>query len=118
MSAAVRVTLAAICLAALGGCDTGTTQQLENQIILMQERMVELESQVAESQEHAQRLSTAVAQLEAFVNDVETEVIELSVDIPRDWLVNVEATVGNVKTKLAEVRSRTAAVGNSLGALP
>jgi septal ring factor EnvC (AmiA/AmiB activator) len=118
MNSASRVTGLLLSLALLGACDSGRSDQLENEIMLMQQRMVELESQVAESQEHAEQLTAAVAQLEAYITDVETEVIDLSMDVPRDLLVNVEATVGNVKTKLAEVRSRTAAIGNALEALP
>jgi predicted nucleic acid-binding Zn-ribbon protein len=101
-------------ISAAAGCEDGTRQQLENEIMLMQERLVELETQVADSQDHANRLSTAVEQLDAYVRDVETEVIELSAHVPRDLLVNVEATVGNAKTKLAEVRARTGALGNAL----
>lgn len=118
MISGARVSVLLLPFLLLAACDTGRVDQLENEMMLMQERMVELESQVAESQEHAERLTTAVAQLEAYVADVETEVIDLSMNVPRDLLVNVEATVGNVKTKLAEVSSRTTALGNSLGALP
>ena len=118
MYSASRVTGLLLSLALLGACDSGRSDQLENELMLMQQRMVELESQVAESQEHAEQLTAAVAQLDAYIADVETEVIDLSMDVPRDLLVNVEATVGNVKTKLAEVQSRTAAIGNALQALP
>jgi predicted nucleic acid-binding Zn-ribbon protein len=96
------------------GCEDGSRQQLENEIMLMQERLVELETQVADSQDHANRLSTALTQLDAYLRDVETEVIDLSANVPRDLLVNVEATVGNAKSKLAAVRARSEALGNAL----
>lgn len=96
------------------GCADNGQQQLEYQMSMMQERLVELETQVADAQGHANRLQTAVQQLEAYVKDVETEVIELSATVPRDLLVNVEATVGNAKSKLEEVRARSAALGNAL----
>ena len=49
-----------------------------------------------------------------YVRDVETEVIDLSATVPRDVLVNVEATVGNAKNKVAEVRARADALGGVL----
>lgn len=108
---AIPALLAALLLA---GCADAGRQQMENAMTLMQERMVELETQVADAQEHASRLQVAVQQLEAYVKDVETEVIELSATVPRDQLVNVEATVGNAKAKLDEVRARSDALGNAL----
>lgn len=114
MMAAVRFLLVALVAGLLSGCDDGARQQLENELMLMQERLVELETQVADSQQHAERLRDAVAQLEAYVGDVESEVIDLSADVPRHLLVNVEATVGNAKTKLSEVRTRVDALGSAL----
>jgi predicted nucleic acid-binding Zn-ribbon protein len=104
----------ALVLLLLVGCDDGGRQQLENEIMLMQERLVELETQLADAQANANRLSTAVGELEAFVADVETEVIDLSAHVPRDLLVNVEATVGNAKTKVAEVANRSDALASAL----
>lgn len=98
----------------LSGCEDGGRQQLENEIMLLQERLVELETQVADAQQHATRLGSAVQQLEAYVRDVETEVIELSAHVPRDLLVNAEATVGNAKTKLQEVRERSDVLNQAL----
>ena len=98
----------------LAGCGDGSTQRLENEMMLLQERLVELETQVADAQDHATRLRTAVGELEAYVRDVETEVIDLSATVPRDVLVNVEATVGNAKNKVAEVRARADALGGVL----
>lgn len=111
---AARLVTIVVMLGLLAACDDGSRQQLENEIMLMQERLVELETQVADSQEHANRLASAVTQLEAYVKDVETEVIDLSAHVPRDLLVNAEATVGNAKTKLQEVRARVDALGNAL----
>ena len=99
---------------ALSGCEDGARQQLENQLMQMQERLIELETQVADAQAHAGRLHTAVGELGAYVRDVESEIIDLSADVPRHLLVNVEATVGNAKTKLDEVRARTDALASAL----
>ena len=109
-----RMLLLPAAIALLAACAGGRTEQLENELMLMQERMVELESLLADAQEHAQRLSPAVAQLEAYVGDVEKEVIDLSATVSRDLLVNTEANLGNVKTKLAEVRERTALLNRTL----
>ena len=95
---------------ALAGCEDRSRQQLENQLIQMQERLIELETQVAD----ARRLDTAVGQLDAYVRDVESEIIDLSAEVPRHLLVNVEATVGNAKTKVDEVRARTDALTSAL----
>ena len=114
MSAVRRIVLPVLLSAFASACDTGQTDQLQNELMLMQERLVELESQVADAQGHAQRLGTAVAELEAFVLDVEKEVIDLSLTVPRDQLVNAEATVGNAKTKLTEVRARVNALNTTL----
>ena len=92
---------------ALAGCEDGSRQQLENQLIQMQERLIELETQVADAQAHASRLDTAVGH-------VESEIIDLSAEVPRHLLVNVEATVGNAKTKVDEVRARTDALTSAL----
>lgn len=114
MSAARRIVMLFLVSALASACDAGQTDQLQNELMLMQERLVELESQVADAQGHAERLATAAAQLEAFVLDVEKEVIDLSMTVPRDQLVNVEATVGNAKTKLTEVRARVNALNTTL----
>ena len=114
MSAVRRFGLLSIALGFLAACDAGRTDQLENELMLMQERLLELESQVADAQGHAERLSTAASQLEAYVLDVERAVIDLSMTVPRDQLVNAEAHVGNVKTKLTEVRARVTALNNTL----
>ena len=116
MTAARRFGLLILSAGLLSACDAGQTAQLENELMLMQERLVELESQVADAQGHAQRLGTAAAELEAYVLDVENAVIDLSATVTRDHLVNVEANVGNVKTKLAEVRARTNALTTTLDA--
>lgn len=111
---AVRLLLVLISTLVAASCDDGTTQQLENEIMLMQERLVELETQVADAQGLANRLSGSVGELQAYVSDVETEVIDLSAHVQRDLLVNVEATLGNAKTKLTEVRARSDALATSL----
>ena len=99
---------------ALAGCEDGSRQQLENQLMQMQERLIELETQVADAQAHASRLDTAVGQLDAYVRDVESEIIDLSAEVPRHLLVNEEATVGNATTKVDEVRARTDALTSAL----
>jgi archaellum component FlaC len=98
----------------VSGCDDGTSEQLENQMMQMQERLIELETQLADAQGHANRLDAAQGELDDYVRDVESEIIDLSVEVPRHLLVNVEAAVGNAKTKLEEVRARTDALGNTL----
>lgn len=98
----------------VAGCDDGSTAQLENEVMLMQERLVELETQVADAQSHADRLGSVVTQLEANVNDVERAVIDLSEWVSRDLLVDTEATLGLAKTRLNEVRQRTDALRASL----
>ena len=114
MTAASRARMLPIVIALLAACEGGRTEQLENELMLMQERMVELESLLADAQEHAQRRGPAGAELEAYVGDVEKEVIDLSASVSRDLLVNTEANLGNVKTKLAEVRERTALLNRTL----
>lgn len=109
-----RSILALLLFGVVAGCEDGTTQQLENELMLMQERLVELETQVADAEAHSGRLADSMRELEAYVRDVETEVIDLSAHVPRDLLVNAEATVGNAKTKLAEVRARADALGAAL----
>lgn len=106
------VVLSTACV--LAACDDGAREQMETQMMAMQERLVELETQVTDSEGHAARLTTAVSELEAYVRDVEMEVIDLSAHVPRDLLVDVEATLGNTKTKLEEVRARTDALGSVL----
>lgn len=101
----IAIPLAAALLAI--GCDDGSRAQLENELILMQERLVELETQVADAQAHASRLDTAVGQMEAHVADVERAVIDLSAWVSRDYLVDTEATLGLAKTKLVELRQRS-----------
>ena len=114
MTAVRRFGLLILSAGLLSACDAGQNDQLENELMLMQERLVELESQVADAQAHAERLSTATAELEAYVLDVERAVIDLSATVPRDQLVNAEAFVGNVKTKLTEVRARANALNTTL----
>lgn len=111
---AIRSFVVLSCACVLAACDDGARERMENEMMLMQERLVELETQVADSEGHAARLATAVGELEAYVRDVEMEVIDLSEHVPRDLLVDVEATVGNTKTKLNEVRARTDALGSAL----
>jgi len=117
MKFTARFTIVLAAAALVAACDTGQADQLENQIILMQDRLIELESQVAESQEQLERLASSVTQMDAYVQDVEKAVIDLSMYVPRDLLVNVEATVGNAKTKVTEVRERTNALVNALGTM-
>jgi hypothetical protein len=100
--------------AMVAGCDTGQQQQLENELILMQERLAELESRTADAEAHAERLVGNVAELQAFVGDLEAKVIDLSATVPRDQLVDVEATLGNVKLKLREVQERSALLDRTL----
>lgn len=96
------------------GCDDGTAARLEDEIMMMQERLLELETQVADAQAHANRLGSAVTELEANVNDVERAVIDLSAWVSRDLLVDTEATLGLAKMRLTEVRQRTDALRSSL----
>jgi septal ring factor EnvC (AmiA/AmiB activator) len=117
MTASFRVGLIPVLALALSACDGGQSQQMENELMLMQERLLELETQLADAQEHARRLGPAVRELEVYVGDVENEVIDLSMNVSRDLLVNVEANLGNVKTKVAEVRDRTALLSRSLETL-
>ena len=93
MSAARRIVMLFLESALASACDAGQTDQLQNELMLMQERLVELESQVADAQGHAERLATAAAQLEAFVLDVEKEVIDLS-------MTEVRARVNALNTTL------------------
>lgn len=110
----LRPALFALTLSILAACEDGSSQRLENEVILLQERLVELETQVSDAQDHANRLRSAVSELEAYVGDVEAAVIDLSATVPRDRLVDAEATVGNVKTKIAEVRARADALHSAL----
>jgi len=106
--------LALLLALAVLGCQDNARQQLEEQMMFMQERLVELETQVADSEQQAEGRAAAVSELGADVGDVEAEGIDLSAYVSRDLLVDVEATVGNVKTRLAEVRQRTDALNGVL----
>jgi uncharacterized coiled-coil protein SlyX len=108
MSLVRRARTLPLFLVLLAACDTGRQQQLENQLMLMQERLAELESQAADAEGHAERLNSAATDLQAYVGDLEAKVIDLSASVPRDLLVDVEATLGNVKNKALEVRERAA----------
>ena len=111
--ARITITVAAVLFAI--GCDGGGGRdQLENQLMLMQERLVELETQVADAQAHASRLGTAVGEMEAHVADVERAVIDLSGWVSRDYLVDTEATLGLAKIKLVELRQRSEALRATL----
>lgn len=109
-----RALIVLACACVFAACEDGTREQLENEVMLVQERLVELETQVADAEGYATRLSSAVGELEAYIRDVEVEVIDLSAQVPRDRLVDLEATVGNAKTKLQEVRTRADALGAAL----
>ena len=109
----MRRSLAALtlfCGALLTGCDEGVQQQLENEMILMQERLVELETQVGDSQAQAVRVTAIVTELQAQIRDLEAEIIDLSAHVPRDLLVNVEAIVGQARVKAEEAHMRAASL--------
>ena len=83
----MRRSLAALtlfCGALLTGCDEGVQQQLENEMILMQERLVELETQVGDSQAQAVRVTAIVTELQAQIRDLEAEIIDLRTLWPWD----------------------------------
>lgn len=110
-----RLTIPFIAVLFAIGCDGGGARsELENQLMLMQERLVELETQVADAQAHSSRIGAAVGELEAHVADVERAVIDLSGWVSRDYLVDTEATLGLAKTKLVELRQRSDALRASL----
>ena len=68
---------------ALAGCEDGSRQQLENQLMDLRQTC-------------------------------RADGVDLSAEVPRHLLVNVEATVGNAKTKVDEVRARTDALTSAL----
>ena len=98
------------CGAFLAGCDDGVQRQLENEMILMQERLAELETQVGDSQAQAVRVTAGLTELQAQIRDLEAEIIDLSAYVPRDLLVNAEAIVGQARTKIEEVRMHAIAL--------
>lgn len=69
---------------------------------------------MGDSQTQAIRLTAAVAELHAQIRDLEAEIIDLSVYVPRDLLVNAEAIVGQARDKAEEARMRAASLEAAL----